>query len=73
MLLMEILGSDPGVSSVTNYSATSPSRKALVEECEHSGDIEEDVFKVKFFLIVLLHFEKVVELEVELKQAPVAP
>ena len=38
--------------------------KALVEQGEHLGHVELHVLKVEVFLVVLLHLEKVVELEI---------
>lgn len=48
------------------------SREALVEQSEHLGHVELDVFKVELVLAVLLHLEQVVELEVEFEEAAVA-
>lgn len=47
-------------------------REALVEKNKHFRDVELDVLEVKVFLVVLLHFEQIVELEIQLEQAPVA-
>ena len=39
--------------------------EALVKEREDFGHVKLDIFEVEGFLIVLLHFEEIVELEVE--------
>lgn len=39
--------------------------EALVEEREDFWDVELDIFEIEGFLIVLLHFEEIVEFEVE--------
>lgn len=45
--------------------------KSLVEQCKNFGNIELNVFQVQFVLVVLLHLEQVVKLEVEFQQPPV--
>lgn len=45
--------------------------KALVEQRKDLGDVELDIFQVKVVLVVLLHLEQIVELEVELEQATI--
>jgi hypothetical protein len=46
--------------------------EALVEEDEDFRDIELDVLEIKVFLVVLLHLEQIVELEIQLQQSSVA-
>lgn len=38
--------------------------KALVQQREDLGHVEQDVLEVEGFLVVLLHFEQVVELKI---------
>ena len=47
-------------------------REALVQEGEHLGDVELDVFQVKIVLVVFLHFQQIVELEIQLEETSVA-
>ncbi len=47
-------------------------RKALVEQCQDLGNVELDVFQIQVVLVVLLHLQEVVELEIELEETPVA-
>ena len=47
------------------------SRKALVEQREDFCHIELDVLQVQIFLTLLLHFEQVVEFQIQLQKAPV--
>lgn len=46
--------------------------KSLVEQGKNLGNIELNVFQVQFVLVVLLHLEQVVELEVEFQQPPIS-
>ena len=48
------------------------SGEALVEKVEHLGDVELDVFQIQILLVVFLHFEKIIQFEVELEKASVA-
>ncbi len=45
--------------------------KSLVQERKDLGHAELYVFKVQLLLSVLLHFEQIVELEIEFQQAPI--
>ena len=72
------VGWEPGVVIVaihrTHKAPNSPpflAREALVQQRQHFGDVELDVFEVEGFLVVLLHLEQIVEFEVELEQAAV--
>lgn len=47
--------------------------ESLVEKRKDLGDVELDILQIQVILVVLLHFQKVIELEVELKEAPVSP
>jgi hypothetical protein len=40
------------------------SRKSLVEENEHFGDIELNILQVQIFLVILLHLQQVVKLQI---------
>lgn len=44
------------------------SRKALVEQGQDFRNIELHIFKVKVFLIVFLHLQEIVKLQVEFQQ-----
>jgi hypothetical protein len=44
----------------------------LVQQIEHLRDVELDVLKIQIFLVVLLHFEQIVKLEIELEKSSVA-
>lgn len=46
--------------------------EALVQEDEHLAHVELYVFEIKVLLVVLLHFEQVVQLEVQFEKTPVA-
>lgn len=46
--------------------------ESLVEKGEHLGHVELDVFEVELVLVVLLHLEQVVELEVQLQEPAVS-
>jgi len=46
--------------------------KAFVEESQDLRDVELDVFKVEIILVVLLHFQKVIKLEIKLQKATIA-
>lgn len=41
--------------------------KSFVKKRKHLGDIELDVFQVKVFEVVLLHFQQIIELEIKLE------
>ena len=43
------------------------SRKPLVEQSQDLGHVELYIFEVESFLIVLLHFEKIVQFKVKLE------
>ncbi len=47
-------------------------RKPLVKQRQHLGHVELHVLEVEVVLVVLLHLEQVVQLEVQLEQAAVA-
>lgn len=47
--------------------------KALVEQREHLGNVELDVFQVEVVLAVFLHLEEVVQLEVEFEETAIPP
>lgn len=47
-------------------SPTALACKSLVEQGKHLGHVELDVLEIEVFLVVLLHFEQIVELQVEL-------
>ena len=46
--------------------------EAFVQQCQHLGDVELDVFEIQIVLVILLHLEQVVELQIELEETPVA-
>lgn len=46
--------------------------KPFVEQVEHFGNVELDVFEVKVLLVVLLHLEKIVEFQVKLEESAIA-
>jgi hypothetical protein len=41
--------------------------ETLIEERQDLGDVELDVFKVEILLVVLLHFEEIVEFKIKLQ------
>lgn len=45
--------------------------ESLVQEGKDLGDVELDILQIQIILIVLLHLEQIVQLEVKLKQATV--
>ena len=47
-------------------------RKSLVEKGENLGDVELNVFEIKIFLVVSLHLEQIIELEIKLEQSTVS-
>ncbi len=47
--------------------------KSLVKKREHLGNVELDIFQVQVVLVVLLHLQKIVELEIQLEEATVPP
>ena len=46
--------------------------EALVEQSQDLGNVELDVFQVKFVLVILLHLEQVIQLQIQLKKASVS-
>ena len=46
--------------------------EALVEEVQDLGHVELDVLEVEVLLVILLHLEQVVELEIEFEEPSVA-
>lgn len=46
--------------------------EALIQEHEHLGNVELDVLQIQVFLVVLLHLQQIVQLQVQLEQAAVA-
>lgn len=53
------------------FSPSLLAREALVQESKHFCDVELDVLEIEVLLTVLLHFEEIVEFEVELQQASI--
>ena len=47
-------------------------RESLVEQCQDLGDVELHILKIQGFLIILLHLQKVVELQIELQEATIS-
>lgn len=48
------------------------SSKPLVQQSEHLGNIELNVFEIELILVVLLHLEQVIQLKVKLQKTSVA-
>ena len=63
--------SSAGVVSVIHLPSFL-SGEALVEQSQDLGYIELDIFEVEVLLIVLLHFQQVIELQVEFEEAPIS-
>jgi hypothetical protein len=45
------------------------SGKPLVQQRQHLGHVELDVFQVEIFLVVLLHLQQIVQFEIQLQQS----
>jgi hypothetical protein len=41
--------------------------EALIQQCQHLWYVELDVFEIKIILVIFLHFEQIIQLEVQLK------
>lgn len=52
-------------SDSARYSPTSFASKALVQQCKNLGHVELHILKVQVFLVVFLHFQKVVKFEIQ--------
>jgi hypothetical protein len=46
-------------------------RKPLVQQHKHLANVELHVLEIQIFLVIFLHLEQVVELEIELQQAAI--
>lgn len=67
-----ILGHEMGRQPKVEILPTLLSCKSLIKKGEHLGHVELHILQIKIFLVVLLHFEKVIQFEVELEQTAVA-
>lgn len=60
------------VNAATGLLPPLLSSEPLVEQGQDLGDVELDIFEIEGLLVVLLHFEQIIELEVEFEQPSIA-
>lgn len=48
------------------------SSESLIEQSQYLGHIELDIFQVKLVLVIFLHLQQVVKLQVKLEKPPVS-
>jgi hypothetical protein len=47
--------------------------ESLIQKGKNFRHVELDIFEVQLFLSIFLHFQKIVELEIELQKATITP
>lgn len=45
-------------------------RKPLVEQYKHFGNVKLHIFQVEVVLAILLHFQQIVQLEIQFQKTP---